>query len=127
LNGHLRREVFGEITAMPDISATERGKRYFQVMKEKQAEKAISRIQKQLKADWQVLSLADVRILKSLLGEVWVYLEQKTWDRYPFHELSRQDVRKLIEIGTALQNQEIPGRTAATCVEDLLKGKTDHH
>lgn len=96
-------------------------------MKEKQAEKAISRIQKQLKADWQVLSLADVRILKSLLGEVWVYLEQKTWDRYPFHELSRQDVRKLIEIGTALQNQEIPGRTAATCVEDLLKGKTDHH
>jgi hypothetical protein len=110
-----------EIRTMPDVSATERGKRYFQVMKEKQAEKAISKIQKNLKTEWQLFSHDDMRILKSLLGESWVYLEQKAWDGYLFHELSRRDVVELIEIGTALKKKEISGRTAAARVEDILK------
>jgi hypothetical protein len=106
---------------MPDVSATERGKRYFQVMKEKQAEKAISKIQKNLKSEWQLFSHTDMRVLKSLLGESWVYLEQKAWDNYPFHELSRHDVGELIEVGTALKKKEISGRAAASRVEDILK------
>jgi hypothetical protein len=109
---------------MPDVSATERGKRYFQVMKEKQAEKAISKIQKNLKTEWQLFSHTDMKILKSLLGESWVYLEQKAWDSYPFHELSRRDVGEMVEIGNALQKKDISGRTAASRVEDILKRYT---
>ncbi len=93
-------------------------------MKERQAEKAISKIQKNLKAEWQLFSHTDMRILKSLLGESWVYLEQKSWDSFPFHELSHQDVRELVEIGTALRRKEISGRTAASQVEDILKRVT---
>lgn len=106
---------------MPDVSATERGQRYFQVMKEKQAEKAISKIQKNLKTEWQLFSHTEMIALKSLLSESWVYLEQKAWDSYPFHQLSRRDVRELIEIGTSLKKKEISGRTAASRVEDILK------
>lgn len=93
-------------------------------MKERQAEKAISKIQKNIKAEWQLFSHADMRILKSLLGESWVYLEQKSWDNFPFHELSHRDVGELIEIGTALRRKEISGRTAASRVEDILKRVT---
>jgi hypothetical protein len=106
---------------MPDVSATERGKRYFQVMKERQAEKAISKIQKNLKTEWQLFSHTDMKILKYLFGESWVYLEQKAWDSYPFHELSRHEVGELIEIGAALQKKEISGRTAASRMEEILK------
>jgi hypothetical protein len=113
--------VSREKSTMPDVSATERGKRYFQVMKEKQAEKVISKIQKNLKTEWQLFSHTDMRALKSLLGESWVYLEQKSWDTYPFHELSRQDVGELIEIGNALQKKELSGQAAALRVEGILK------
>lgn len=89
-------------------------------MKEKQAEKAISKIQKHLGDEWQVFALSEIRVLKSLLGEVWVYLEQKSWDNYPFHEVSRQDLRDMIEIGNDLQKREIAGRTAAARVETIL-------
>lgn len=106
---------------MPEISATERGKRYFQVMKEKQAEKAIGRMQKHLGTEWQLFSLTEVRTLKHLLGEAWVYLDQKAWDTYPFHELSRRDLLEMIKLGTALQRNEIQGRTAATAVDSILK------
>lgn len=106
---------------MPEISATERGKRYFQVMKEKQAEKAMGTMQKHLGTEWQLFSLTEVRALKHLLGEAWVYLDQKAWDTYPFHELSRRDLLEMIKIGGALQRNEIQGRTAATAVESILK------
>ncbi len=111
---------------MPDVSATERGKRYFQVMKERQAEKAISKIQKNLKTEWQLFSHTDMRILKSLLGESWVYLEQKAWDNFPFHELSRKEVTELIEVGTVLRRKEISGRTAASRVEEILRRVPNH-
>jgi hypothetical protein len=90
-------------------------------MKEKQAEKAISKIQKNLKTEWQLFSHTDMKVLKALLGETWVYLEQKAWDAYPFHELSHRDVRELIEVGNALQKNELNGRNAASKVEAILK------
>ncbi len=90
-------------------------------MKERQAEKAISKIQKNLKTEWQLFSHTDMRILKSLLGESWVYLEQKAWDNFPFHELSRKEVNELIEVGTILRRKEISGRTAASRVEEILR------
>ncbi len=94
-------------------------------MKERQAEKAISKIQKNLKTEWQLFSHTDMRILKSLLGESWVYLDQKSWDSFPFHELSRPDVVKLVEIGTALRRKEISGHVAASQVEEILKRVTN--
>lgn len=106
---------------MPDVSAAERGKRYFQVMKEKQAEKVITRIQKGIGADWRLLSLDDVRALKFLLGEAWVYLDQKALESYPFHQINLDAVIELSGIGRSLQRREIEGRQAAKQLEIVLK------
>ncbi len=106
---------------MPDISATERGKRYFQMMKEKQAEKVIARIQKQLGPAWQHLSLDETRVLKFLLGEVWVYLDQKAWEGHNFSGVSLQDVLELVATGRSLLKHEMDGRTAAARAERILK------
>lgn len=106
---------------MPDVSATERGKRYFQVMKEKQAEKVIARIQKRLGSDWQTLSHQEMKVLKFIIGEAWVYLDQKDWDSYPFNELSGLDVRQIIQIGYDLQGHRIRGQEAARQMEGILR------
>lgn len=106
---------------MPDVSPSERGKRYFQVMKEKQAEKAIARIQKGCGQEWRNLTLEDTRALKSLLGEAWVFLDQKAWDGYPFNRLDLVALLELAAIGKSLQRREIEGRDAAARLEAVLK------
>ncbi|MDH7594471.1 MAG: hypothetical protein QHG99_09055 [Methanomicrobiales archaeon] len=105
---------------MPDVSAAERGKRYFQVMKEKQAEKVIARIQKGIEMEWRLLSLEDVRALKFLLGEAWVYLDQKALENFPFHRVSLDAAMELSRIGRSLQRREIEGREAAKQLETVL-------
>ncbi|MDI6719755.1 MAG: hypothetical protein QMD46_09110 [Methanomicrobiales archaeon] len=105
---------------MADVSATERGQRYFQVMKEKQAESAIERIKKSADVNWQVYSLEEVRALKQILGETWVYMDRKDWERCSFASLSRGELETLIRIGAELRRNAIDGRSAAMRAASIL-------
>ena len=105
---------------MPDVSATERGQRYFQMMKEKQAESAIERIKKNPDVNWQMYSLEDVRALKQILGETWVYMDRKDWERCSFIGLTCSELETLIRIGTELKRNAIDGRSAAMHVASIL-------
>ncbi len=107
---------------MADVSATERGQRYFQVMKEKQAENAIARIKKSPDVNWKMYSLEEVRTLKQILGETWVYMDRKDWERCSFVSLTSGELETLIRIGGELRRNAIDGRSAAMRVASILAG-----
>jgi flagellar biosynthesis GTPase FlhF len=105
---------------MPDISDQERGRRFFQLQKEKHAEEALEKVRKNLGDGWKVFTLQDVKTLRAMLGEAWVFTDRKAWGGYSFARLSRDDMDEILRIGRSMERREKTGQDAAREVGALL-------
>ncbi len=92
---------------MPEVSSDERGRRVFQIHKEKAAEDAIEKIRQSMGLDWKVFTSSDVDILKYILGETWVSLARDTWERCAFSRLKRSQLESIIRIGKRVKRKEM--------------------
>lgn len=91
---------------MPEVTSDERGRRLFQMHKEKAAENAIEKIRRSMGPDWKVFTSSDVEILKYILGETWVSLERDTWEKCAFSRLKRSELESIIRIGKSVKRKE---------------------
>jgi len=105
---------------MPDISDQERGRRFFQLQKEKHAEEALEKVRKSFGDGWKVFTLQDIRVLRAILGEAWVFSDRKAWETYSFARLTREDVDAILRIGWSVQRKEISEHDAAREVTGIL-------
>jgi hypothetical protein len=92
---------------MPEVTSDERGRRVFQIHKEKAAEAAIEKIRKSQGPDWKVFTSTDVEILRYILEETWVSLDRDTWERCAFSRLKRSDLESIIRIGRRVRRKEM--------------------
>jgi hypothetical protein len=106
---------------MPDVSDQERGRRVFQIQKEKHAEEALEKVRKSLGDGWQRFALPEIRTLKFILGEAWVFIDRKAWEGYSFARLSRDDLDEILAIGRAVERKEKRGQDAAGEVGGILR------
>ena len=81
---------------MADVSRNEIGQRIYQLAREKSAETALDKIRTHLGLKWSEFNRRDVDRLKRLLGQAWTSVDRSTWDRIEFHNLSYDDVRKIL-------------------------------
>lgn len=79
-----------------DISKEEIGQRLYRVTKEKSAERACEKIRTHLGVQWHELAPGEVDQLRVILEEAWACCDGSTWERIEFHNLSYEDVRKLL-------------------------------
>ena len=100
-------------TAMPEVSKTEIGRRFFKMQRKKQVEKAIGKIRQAHGSEWSLYSSSDIEALKQILGEAWVFIERDAWDSVAFTRLSGMDLRELIRIGKEVRDALISGKTGA--------------
>jgi hypothetical protein len=84
---------------MPEVSKTEIGRRYFKLQKERNVEKAIGKIRRNLGSEWSFYTYDDIEVLKYILGECWVYIHRDEWEKIVFTRLSGNELRELIHIG----------------------------
>jgi hypothetical protein len=92
---------------MPEVTSDERGRRVFQIHKEKAAEAAMEKIRKAMGLDWKVYTSTDVEILKYVLEETWVSLDRDTWEKCAFSRLKRSELESIIRIGKRVKEKEI--------------------
>ena len=92
---------------MPEVTSDERGRRVFQIHKEKAAENAIEKIRTSLGLDWKVFSSADIEILRYILEETWVSLDRDTWERCAFSRLKPSELESIIRIGKRVKRKEM--------------------
>lgn len=85
-----------DVYKTPDVSKEKIGERLYQLTKEKSAEKACEKIRVHLGARWTELEPGEVDTLKVILEEAWTCCDGTTWERIEFHNLSYDDVRKLL-------------------------------
>jgi hypothetical protein len=106
---------------MPDISDQERGRRVFQVQKEKHAEQALEKARKNLGDSWKRYTLQEIRTLKFILGEAWVFIDRRAWEGYSFARLTRDDLDEILSIGKAVERKETSEHDASREVAAVLQ------
>ncbi|MDD1666362.1 MAG: hypothetical protein LUQ23_02355 [Methanomicrobiales archaeon] len=92
---------------MPEVTSDERGRRVFQIHKEKAAENAMEKIRKSLGPDWKVFTSTDVETLKYILEETWVSLDRDSWERCAFSRMKRSQIDSIIGIGKLVKGKEM--------------------
>ncbi|MEN6342672.1 MAG: hypothetical protein ABFC89_08955 [Methanospirillum sp.] len=85
-----------DVYKTPDVSKEKIGERLYQLTKQKSAEKACEKIRMHLGVRWSEFDDSEVNELKVILEEAWTCCDGTVWDRIEFHNLSYDDVRKLL-------------------------------
>jgi hypothetical protein len=107
---------------MPDVTSDERGRRIFQLHKEKAVETALEKIRLNPKSDWAAFSQQDIKSLGIILGETWVSVERSTWEQCSFSSLTRRDLDEIIRIGNDVKSERMREETAVNKISTILKG-----
>ena len=105
---------------MPDVSRTEIGRRIFSLQKEKNVEQAIEKIRQHIGPEWASFSQDDLKALKHILGEIWVYLERDLWEKITFSRITRMELFDIISIGRKSLEKEMNDRKAVEDVTAIL-------
>jgi len=98
---------------MPEVTKTEIGRRFFKLQQEKQVEKAVEKIRQAQGSEWSLYTHQDIESLKTVLAEVWVYMDRDSWEQIAFTRLSGIELRELIRFGRDIHDSVLNGRTAA--------------
>ena len=83
---------------MPEVTTDERGRRKFQLHKEKAVEAAVEKIRQNLGSEWTIFSQQDVMTLTYILGEAWVSVERSIWEQSSFTRLTKKDIARMKSI-----------------------------
>jgi hypothetical protein len=107
---------------MPEISQDERGRRVFQLQKERAVENAITRIRLNLGQDWKLFSAMDIEILQNILGEAWIAADRKEWGSIAFSRVGIREVQEIINLGKNLKTGEGMGKVGIpSSLMEILK------
>jgi hypothetical protein len=107
---------------MPGVTDDERGRRIFQIHKERAVETAVAKIRQKLGSDWTTFSQQDIQTLNYILGEAWVSIERSVWEQSAFTRLTRNDLENIIRIGNEVKSKKIREETAIDEICRILKG-----
>lgn len=105
---------------MADVSRTEIGRRMYSLQKEKNVERVIEKIRKQMGPDWAHFSPEDQKVLRYVIGEVWVYKDRDIWEMVQYPRITVITLLDLISIGRRSRSQEIDIRNTVEEVTRLL-------
>jgi hypothetical protein len=110
------------IERMPDVTNDERGRRIFQLHKERAVETALEKVRQNPKSEWSAFSPEDIRTLNQILGEAWVSVERRIWEQSAFTRLTRKHLEEIIGIGNDVKNKKIREEDAVNKICRILKG-----
>ncbi len=88
----------------PDVNADALGMRTFQLRKARATERAMERLRQGMKADWALLSNAEIEALSWVFGELWAYVARAEWDELHFSKLKYADVRSILNYAREIAN-----------------------
>ena len=107
---------------MPDVTSDERGRRIFQIHKERAVEAAIEKIRHNPGSKWSAFSPDEIKTLNFILGETWVSVGRQIWEHSSFTRLTRKDLEEIISIGNDVKSKKLREETAINKVSGILKG-----
>ena len=100
----------------------ERGRRIFQLHKERSVETAIDKIRHNPGSGLSTFSPQDIKTLNYILGETWVSGGRQIWEPSSFSRLTRKDLEEIISIGNDVNSKKLREETGVNKICGILKG-----
>lgn len=100
----------------------ERGRRIFQLHKERSVETAIDKIRHNPGSGLSTFSPQDIKTLNYILGETWVSVGRQIWEQSSFPRLTRKDLEEIISIGNDVNSKKLREETGVNKICGILKG-----
>jgi hypothetical protein len=107
---------------MPDVTNDERGRRIFQIHKERAVEMALEKIRHNPGSEIGAFSAEDIRTLNYILGEAWVSVGRQIWEQSSFTRLNRTDLERIISIGNDVITKKLREEAGIHTICQILKG-----
>ncbi|OPY36932.1 MAG: hypothetical protein A4E35_01772 [Methanoregula sp. PtaU1.Bin051] len=107
---------------MPDVTNDERGRRIFQIHKERAVEMALEKIRHNSRSELAAFSPQDIKTLNYILGEAWVSVGRNIWEQSSFARLDKKDLEEIISIGNDVLNKKEREETGVEKICRILKG-----
>jgi len=107
---------------MPDVTNDERGRRIFQLHKERAVETAIEKIRRNPGSRWTAFSPQEIKTLNYILGETWVSVGRQIWEQSSFSRLTRKDLEEIISIGNDVKSKKLREESGIDMICGILKG-----
>ncbi|WAC05181.1 MAG: hypothetical protein OS112_00720 [Methanoregula sp.] len=105
---------------MPDVTSDERGRRIFQIHKERAVEAALEKIRRNVGSGWAAFSQQDIKTLTYILGETWVTVERRIWEQSSFTRLTMDDLGEIIGIGNDVTGRKMREEEAISRICRIL-------
>ncbi len=109
---------------MPDVTNDERGRRIFQIHKERAVENALEKIRHNPRSEIGAFSAEDIKTLNYILGEAWVSVGRQIWKQSSFARLNRMDLEEIISIGNDVKDKKVREETGINKICKILKGSS---
>jgi hypothetical protein len=107
---------------MPDVTNDERGRRIFQLHKERAVETAIEKIRHNPGSGLSAFSPQDIKTLNYILGEAWVSVGRQIWEQSSFTRLTRKDLEEIISIGNNVNSKKLREEEGVNKICGILIG-----
>jgi len=107
---------------MPDVTNDERGRRIFQLHKERAVETAIEKIRHNPGSCLSAFSPQDIKTLNYILGEAWVSVGRQIWEQSSFTRLTRKDLEEIISIGNNVNSKKLREEEGVNKICGILRG-----
>ena len=107
---------------MPDVTVDERGRRIFQIHKERAVEMAIEKIRHSPGSGVSEFSPEDIKTLSNILGETWVSVGRQIWEQSSFTRLTKKDLEEIIGIGNEVKSKRLREEAGIKKICAILKG-----
>jgi hypothetical protein len=107
---------------MPEVTNDERGRRIFQLHKERAVEAAIEKIRHNPGSGLSALSPQDLNTLNYIIGETWVSVGRQIWQQSSFSRLTRKDLEEIISIGNDVKSEKLREETGINKICRILVG-----
>jgi len=107
---------------MPEVTNDERGRRIFQLHKERAVEAAIEKIRHNPGSGLSALSPQDLNTLNYIIGETWVSVGRQIWQQSSFSRLTRKDLEEIISIGNDVKSEKLREETGINKICGILRG-----
>ncbi|MDO9549673.1 MAG: hypothetical protein Q7J03_01745 [Methanoregula sp.] len=110
-----------QYATMSRTTTEDLGRRRFQIQKEKAVEEAYEKIRRSFGEDWESFSAEDCKILREVLGEIWINVDRDCWKDYCFSTLSYNEVLSLIAVAKEVVSQKSMTKDALARLDEILE------
>lgn len=107
---------------MSDVTNDERGRRVFQLQKERAVELALEKIRRNPGSGLTSFSNDDIKTLSYILGEAWVSVGRQIWEQSSFTRLSQKDLDEMIHIGNNIKSNKVHEVEGVNQICRILRG-----